>query len=298
MTTAETLPMLGGEAGRADGCVATLALDDGGAGESLVLLHGLATTNRIWRHVVPALRRTRRVVAVDVPGFGGSPPVGPAFDLAAVAGRLVDGLAAAGVPAPYDLVGHSLGGGLALSIAAARPADVRRLVLVAPAGLSRPLPGGLARLLGIGANGALAARRSLVPLADFGWGRRVLLAFAAADGAALAPTEARLLVGASAGALRTRTALAQIVGADLRPLLASATMPLGVIWGAADRTISPRGIDAIREWRPDTVVCSIDGAGHIVMVERPRDFVRALEDLLVALPTPVARLPRQATTSA
>jgi 3-oxoadipate enol-lactonase len=266
-----------------------LALDDGGTGEPLVLLHGLATTSRIWSHVAPELRRTRRVIAVDVPGFGGSPAVGPGFDLQTVADHIADGLAARGVPAPYDLVGHSLGGGLALSIAAARPSDVHRLVLVAPAGLSRPLPGGLARLLGIGAHGALTVRRSLVPLTDFRWGRQALLAFAAADGGALAPTEARLLVAASAGARRTPAALAEIVGADLRPLLAHATMPLGVIWGAADRTIPPRAIDAIRAWRPDAVVSSIDGAGHIAMVERPREFLTAIEDLL-------AVLPRRATT--
>lgn len=267
----------------------TVAIEDGGAGEPLILLHGLATTSRIWSHVAPGLRRTRRVIAVDLPGFGGSSPVGPGFDLSAVARRLVDGLAAAGVPAPYDLVGHSLGGGLALTIAAARPADVRRLVLVAPAGLSRPLPGGVARLLGISAHGALAVRRSLVPLTDFRRGRQALLAFAAADGGALAPTEARLLVGASAGARRTPAALAEIAGADLRPLLSRAAMPLGVIWGTADRTVSARGLDVVRDHRPDAVVRSIEGAGHIVMVERPGEFLAALEDLL-------AVLPRRATT--
>ena len=88
-----------------------LGLDDAGSGETLVLIHGLATTRRIWGLVAPGLRETRRVVAVDVPGFGGSPPVGRGFELESVAQRIADGLAEAGIPAPYDLVGHSLGVG-------------------------------------------------------------------------------------------------------------------------------------------------------------------------------------------
>jgi pimeloyl-ACP methyl ester carboxylesterase len=276
MPRRDTIPAAAPPPGRLVG------LDDGGAGETLILVHGLATTRGIWCQVSPGLRATRRVVALDVPGFGTSPAAGPGFDLRAVAARIVEGLAAAGVPVPYDLVGHSLGGGLALVIAAARPEDVRRLVLVAPAGLST-IPRPIARALGVGATGALAARRSLAPLTDLGWGRRLLLSMAASDGARLAPGEARRLVGASAGAARTAAAFAAIATADLRPLLVEASVPLGVIWGAADRTIAPSGVDRIREYRPDACVRVIERAGHIVMAERPTAFRTALDELLGCL---------------
>jgi len=248
-----------------------------------VLIHGLATTRAIWGSVAPALARTRRVVTVDVPGFGDSAPAGEGFDLELVADRIVRGLAARRVRGPIDLVGHSLGGGIALTIAAARPRTVRRLVLVAPAGLSHLQPQAMS-VLAKGVNGMLALRRACAPLTDLAWGRRLLLAFAAADGATIPPSQARLLVDASAGARRSPEAFATIAGADLRPLLRRTTVPLGVIWGEADRAVPPRVAETVRDARPDARVVLIERAGHVAMVERPAAFVSALETLLETLP--------------
>ena len=66
-----------------------LGRDDHGSGEPLVLLHGVATSRMIWCRVVGPLAERRRVIAVDVPGFGESAPVGPGFELPDVADRLV-----------------------------------------------------------------------------------------------------------------------------------------------------------------------------------------------------------------
>ena len=118
-----------------------LAVEESGNGEALVLIHGLATARRIWDPVTPALAATRRVVTLDVPGFGESAPAGPGFEIEAVAQRIARGLAARGVRAPFDLVGHSMGAGIAAVLAADRPRAVRRVVLVAPAGLA-DVPGG------------------------------------------------------------------------------------------------------------------------------------------------------------
>ncbi|HWF25347.1 MAG TPA: alpha/beta fold hydrolase [Solirubrobacteraceae bacterium] len=271
-----------------------LAIEDSGAGEALVLIHGLATTRQIWGLVAPALAEGRRVVTLDVPGFGESAPAGPGFELAAVAERIARGLAGQGVRAPFDLVGHSLGAGVALTLAAARPRSVRRLVLVAPAGLGRfPRPASYA--LAAAAEGLLAGRRRVAALADLRWGRRVLLGLAAADGASIAPTHARLMIDASAGAQRTATALATITRANLVPLLRATEAPLGVLWGAEDRTVPARNVALVREARPDVRVLLIERAGHVPMVERPDVFVAALEGLLGALDrdvtTRAAKLP-------
>jgi pimeloyl-ACP methyl ester carboxylesterase len=256
-----------------------LAVEQTGAGEPLVLIHGLATTRRIWTAVTPALSRTRRVVTLDVPGFGESAPAGPGFDLEAVAERIVRGLAAHGVRGPFDLAGHSLGAGIALTVAAIRPRAVRRLVLVAPAGFATvPRPASVA--LSAAADGLLAARRALAPLSDLRWGRRVLLAFAAADGATIAPTQARMMIEASLGAKRTAPALEAITSADLRPLLRATNVSLGLIWGTADRTVPMRIAEVVRRERPDAEVITIERAGHVAMVERPEAFVAALERLL------------------
>jgi pimeloyl-ACP methyl ester carboxylesterase len=94
----------------------TLAYDRQGEGPPLLLLHGLGSCKEMWRPVLPALAREREVVAVDMPGFGASPP-GP---------RTVDGLAEAlaeftaglGWELPH-VAGNSLGGGVALTMGAA-----------------------------------------------------------------------------------------------------------------------------------------------------------------------------------
>jgi pimeloyl-ACP methyl ester carboxylesterase len=265
-----------------------LAVQEDGAGEPLVLIHGLATTREIWGRVVPALAASRRVVTLDLPGFGESQPVGSGFALEAVADRVSRGLAARGIRGPFDLVGHSLGAGVALTLAARRPRAVRRLVLVAPAGLA-PLPAYATRALSAAAEPVLGMRRRLAPLTDTAWGRRLLLGLAAADGARVEPLHARLMVLASASSQRTAEALATITAADLRPLLREAPAPLGVIWGAADRTVPVRRADVVRRERPEAEVVVLERAGHVPMIERPEAFVMALLALL-------DRLPKHATT--
>ncbi len=258
----------------------TLAFEESGSGAgALVLVHGLATTRLIWRGVAPLLDQTRRVVRLDVPGFGATPPAGRGFDLDRVADTIVDGLAGAGVPAPYDLVGHSMGGALALVLAARHPQSVCRLVLVAPAGL-RPIP----RLAGVafGAAGAplIGLRRTAAPIAVSGWGRRLLLATGTVDGARISADDTRAMVCASRGATRVRTALAAVASADLRPLLSDLRPPLGLLWGAADRIIPAAGAAAITERHPGTITSLVEGAGHIAMMEAPVAFAGALERLL------------------
>jgi len=261
-----------------------------GRGPTLVLIHGIATDSRIWTIVRAQLARDRHVVTLDVPGFGGSAPVDEDFDLEGVAQRIARGLAAHGITGPVDLVGHSLGGGIAITLAALRPRLVRQLVLVAPAGL-RPFPLALSNLLAAGADAVLAARRSAIGLSDVPWGRRLLLAMTAADGAEVPPSFTRQMVDASALARRTAPALATITSADLRPVLASVEAPLGVIWGALDRTVPIRSLQEIHAVRPDASVVRIPDAGHVPMVERPGEFVRALDSLLLQDVTTSAATP-------
>jgi pimeloyl-ACP methyl ester carboxylesterase len=271
-----------------------LAVDETGRGAPLVLVHGLATTRHIWNPVVGRLARRRRVLTLDLPGFGESLPAGPGFELDAVAERVARAIAAHGVQAPFDLTGHSLGAAVALTLAARRPKLISRLVLVAPAGF-QPVPAPVS-LLAPGLDALFAARRRLAPLTDLALGRRLLLTMAVADGAAIGPTQARLMVQASAGASRTAAAFQAVAGSDLRPLLTRTKAPLGLIWGERDRTIPPRTARLLLDARPDGRLELIRGAGHVPMVERPSEFAAALERLLRTLPryatTPHRRPPK------
>jgi pimeloyl-ACP methyl ester carboxylesterase len=259
-----------------------LAVEEQGSGPPLVLLHGLATSGVIWTPVIDELARTRRVLSVDLPGFGRSAPVGDDFDLERVSARIARGLAARGVRGPYDLVGHSLGGLVATALAAARPRSVARLVLVAPAGLAE-LPPIAVAVLARAAEPVLAARRRLAPLADLPVARRALLSFAAADGARIPPSQARLMVEASADARRTGEALQTVGETDLLTLLARVRGPVGAIWGDADRTIPAGHARRLAAARPDVRIEMIAGGGHVVMAEQPHDFTSALLRLLAHL---------------
>jgi pimeloyl-ACP methyl ester carboxylesterase len=260
-----------------------LAIRDDGDGEPLVLIHGAGTSGAIWKRAIPSLATGRRVLAPDVPGYGGSPPAGTGFVLEDVTDRLADGLHRAGVPAPYDVVGHSLGGGIAILLAARHPERVRRLVLVAPAGIAA-LPRSVAAVLGaVAAPYALARRRMASPLADSPLVRRLALAGVARDGARVPPEHARAALASSEGATRLGPGLASVAAADLRPALAGLRGPLGLVWGKHDPVVPPSRIDLIRQLHPDVVVGLVPDTAHAPMLERPDAFCLALEDVLTRL---------------
>lgn len=255
-----------------------LGFDDTGDGPPIVLVHGLATTRLIWRRVVPLLDE-RRVVALDVPGFGASPPAGPGFLLEDVAAAILDGLPRC---EPFDLVGHSMGGAIALTMASLAPERVRRLVLCAPAGL-QPMPPAAARAFGALGQAFIHARRTGAPLAAHALGRRLLLAAGTANGASFDPEDVVAMINASRGATRIAEALESVTRADLRPLLTSVPAGLGLLWGAEDRIVPAALIDGVLRRRADAVAATIPGAGHIAMMESPAAFVAALGDILTGL---------------
>jgi pimeloyl-ACP methyl ester carboxylesterase len=93
----------------------TLAYDRFGSGPPLLLVHGLGSCKEMWRPVLPRLAREREVVAVDMPGFGASPP-GPRT-VEGLAETLAGFMAGLGFERPA-VAGNSLGGGVALVMGA------------------------------------------------------------------------------------------------------------------------------------------------------------------------------------
>ena len=244
-----------------------------------MLLHGVATSRLIWSRVAESLAQRRRVIAVDLPGFGESAAAGPGFELEQVADRLVERLGLARL----DLVGHSLGGAVAVAAAARHPGVVRRLVLVAPAGLAPRAPRAAAAL-GAAAERAVHVRRVLGPgLAGRARGRQALFGATVADAARLHPADARLLLDASGGARRVAAGVRSALEANLRDAFAASAVPVGLIWGTADRIVPYAGLDALRGLRPDALVETLPATGHIPQVERPAAFVAALERILEGL---------------
>jgi pimeloyl-ACP methyl ester carboxylesterase len=116
---------------------AALALERGGDGPPLVLVHGLGLSRRCWRPVREPLEQRHDVVAVDLPGFGESPPL-PAGDTptpARLADLLQQDIDRLGLAAPA-VVGNSLGGWVALELA--RRGCASCAVAIAPSGFETP----------------------------------------------------------------------------------------------------------------------------------------------------------------
>jgi pimeloyl-ACP methyl ester carboxylesterase len=160
---------------------------------------------------------------------------------------------------------------------------VRGLVLVAPAGLE-PRATRVAAALGAAAERAVLVRRTFgYQLVARARGRQAMFGATVADAGRLHPEDARLLLDASNGARRVAAGVRRALEADLRDDLAAARMPLGVIWGSGDRVVPYAGLEALRRLRPDAVVETILATGHIPQIERPAEFVAALERILAKL---------------
>ncbi len=253
-------------------------------GRALVLIHGVGTNQTIWSRVVPWLAEGHKVVSLDLPGFGHSPATAE-WSLAGAADQVAASLREATI-GPFDLVGSSLGGAVALTLADRDPEipGLGSLILVAPAGF-RPVHSGLARIASSAARPLLAARRRAgLRLAENRHARRTLLAGTVGDGAALDPEGARLILRASQDAASLRPAMEAAATADLRAATARLQIPLGLIWGSLDRVIPPHTVERILEIRPDAPIELIPGTGHIPHLEAPDRFAAAVERVLSQLP--------------
>ncbi len=218
-----------------------------GAGEPVILVHGLAASARWWRRNIPALAARHQVYLVDLPGFGALHRHRPRLVLAEAATWLLAWMGAAGLREAH-LVGHSMGGYICLRLAASRPEAVRRLVLVAPAGLpvGRSLPGYLPPLLTV-------VRQAPVPFLP-------------------------LLVhdALRAGPVAFLRAARDLLAEDVREDLASIVAPTLLVWGERDPLVPPALAAVLRREIPHSRLLLLGEAGHVPMFERPEEFNAAL----------------------
>src|SRR5437762_1971709 len=107
-----------------------------GSGPVVVLVHGIASSSETWGRVIPALARRALIVAPDLLGHGGSSKAAGDYSLGALASGIRDLMVELG----HDratLIGHSLGGGVAMQFAYQFPDRCERLVLVGSGGLGK-----------------------------------------------------------------------------------------------------------------------------------------------------------------
>jgi pimeloyl-ACP methyl ester carboxylesterase len=273
--------------------------DYGGSGSPLVLVHGLGGSHLNWLHVAHRLAERHRVVAVDLAGFGLTPPAGRKATVHANQRLLNDFIGAISPGEPVALIGNSMGGLISIMQAAAAPDRVAAMVLVNPA-----LP-----IADAGAVNLFTMQRLFIPLipgvGEAAMGRyyaRVspeeqldqTLAAVTADPSSL-PTQGREL---NLEMIRLRQQMSWAVPSFLqasrsiagvlvrrrqfRRTLQSIKCPVLLIHGTEDAIVSPASAEWAIQQRPDWRLELLTGIGHVPQLEAPEAFGDLVEDFLEA----------------
>ena len=235
-----------------------------GEGEPVVLLHGWGTSAESLGGIAKALEDQFRVFAIDLPGFGWTPPPPVTWGTREYAAHVEAFMESSGIPTAH-LIGHSFGGRIALALAAQNPHGVRRLVLVASAGIRANLRPRY--YLKIGA-AKLAKRVFSCPI----WGRlgeRIL-----------SMVHRRVGSGDYRNAGQMPRTLLRVVNEDLREILSSVQAPTLIIWGDRDLEVSRSSMEIMAGGIRGSQLEIMEGAGHFPFVDMPERFGKLVRDFL------------------
>ncbi len=267
--------------------------DFGGTGPALVLVHGLGGAAVNWRAVAPALAERARVVAVDLVGFGRTPPEGRSASVRANRASLHRFLDAV-IGGPAILVGNSMGGLISMMQAAAEPSRVAGLVLVAPAQPHTwstridPVVWGAFVLYSLPGVAEWYLRRRQARLGAEGIVREVMRLLCVDPERVPPPVRAAHVASIAeriAGmpwanrtfleAARSLVAVLRRRGDFLR-MVAGVAAPTLVIQGDRDRLVPLAASRELARRRPDWTLDVIPDVGHVPMLEAAGPFVASL----------------------
>ncbi|WP_436493726.1 alpha/beta fold hydrolase [Actinokineospora sp. HUAS TT18] len=238
-----------------------------GQGEPLVLLHGIGHRWQAWSPVLDRLAEHHDVIAIDLPGFGGSPMLPPErrYDVPSAVDALMEVFADLGVPRPH-LAGNSLGAMLSLEIAARGGA--RSVTALAPAGFwsARDRAWAINILRMVRASGRVPAMRTALtsrkPLRLLGGS--ILFGRPSHVGEQDMLGDLESMVAAEGfDAIIAAGGHTYVYAAD------APTVPVTVVWGSRDRVLWPRQARRAAELLPAARHVSLPGCGHVPMGDDP-----------------------------
>jgi pimeloyl-ACP methyl ester carboxylesterase len=258
---------------------------EAGEGPLVLLVHGMAGTARNWDPVIEPLALHNHVVAPDFPGHGDSEPGGGDYSLGSLASGLRDLMISLG----HDratLVGHSLGGGVALQFSYQFPEMVERLVLVSSGGLG-PEVGAVLRAAALPGSDLFIRATAGPGSVAGGWVSGVLGKVGLRPNIDLA--EVGRAYATLADPVRRKAFLSTlhaVVGTDgqrvaaLDRLYLAESLPMLIIWGERDPIIPVAHGRAAHAQLPGSRLEVFPDAGHIPMQESPGRFAASLQRFL------------------
>ncbi|UXY23123.1 alpha/beta hydrolase [Streptomyces cynarae] len=261
-----------------------------GQGPALVLVHGIGDSSATWADLIPDLARTHTVLAPDLLGHGASDKPRADYSVAAYANGVRDLLTTLGIESA-TLVGHSLGGGVAMQFAYQFPERTERLILVSAGGVGREVNPVLRAASLPGAHLMLAALRlpgMRLNLGLFARLMRLLDTDLGQDAAELLTLVDALPDATSRSAfIRTLRAVVDWRGQAVTMLdrcYLTEGMPTLLIWGDRDGVVPVRHAHRAHEAMPGSRLEIFEGAGHFPFHTDPARFLALVEEFTGATP--------------
>lgn len=239
-----------------------------------VLLHGFGADRLGWAFNRKALEAVADVAAPDLPGHGDAVASFRGGDMATLAGQIGELVDAHAAGRKVTLIGHSLGGGLALAYAGRHPERVDGLFLIAPVGLGRGISGGFLRGFSV-LSESPQARAAFGKLVDNP--ERITELMVARALEQLDRPGAREALRAISDKLQAEEGAYRAAAAAV----AAAGVRRAVVWGEGDR-INRFDADSVAAFGGDTHV--IPDAGHLPHMEKPTKVTPLMADFVKAAP--------------
>ncbi len=244
---------------------------DAGAGPAIVLVHGFGGNTYNFRDQIPVLARSHRVVAVDLKGFGYSERDADAGLSATDQVRMLKRLLETFSIQHATFVGHSMGGGIVQRLAATHPDAVDALILAASARANERPRGRMPRFL---------ARPLARVIARYVAPRMLKVAYAPGTRVDATVREEYLRPIRLKGSVDGLLAMLRDGRRDAPVDVAAIRQPVLLLWGEEDRVVPLEVAQELRRELPQARLVVIDGAGHMLFEERPRDCNDAIADFL------------------
>ncbi|HVW30168.1 MAG TPA: alpha/beta hydrolase [Polyangiaceae bacterium] len=257
-----------------------------GQGTPLLLIHGIGDSSDTWRHVIPELARDHRVVAPDLLGHGRSDKPRADYSVAAYANAMRDLLSVLDIER-VTVVGHSLGGGVAMQFAYQYPERCERLVLVATGGVSHEVHPAL-RLAATPMADLFLPLIRLAPVRLAGVGSVRLMEILRTDLGRDAEHLLRMFESlpdatARRAFVRTIRAVVDWRGQAITMLdrcYLTRGMPTLLMWGAHDAVIPMHHGEIAHKAMPGSRLETFPDAGHFPHYAEPARFAAVLRDFV------------------